>query len=138
MKMGPASVRSIANTTPAMRRTAHVDADQPSVRPPDREVGADAHQEQHAGQEHGDPDVLVGGLVGGRATSVPFTAVLTGPQRTTTDNSERPRPAPFAILAGDSSTRSGFGSKGSMLPTWLLNYRKLRKSEHTDERSPGT
>jgi hypothetical protein len=27
-------------------------------------------------------------IQGGRATSVPFTAVLTGPQRTTTDNAE--------------------------------------------------
>jgi hypothetical protein len=31
-----------------------------------------------------------GVIQGGRATSVPFTAVLTGPQRTTTDNAEAP------------------------------------------------
>jgi hypothetical protein len=45
----------------------------------------------------------------GRATSVPVTAVLNGPERTTT---KHPRPAPFPVLASDSSDRTGFGSKG--------------------------
>src|SRR4029453_10581864 len=61
--------------------------------------------------------------------------VPSGQPRTTP---RRARPASVPILAGGSSGRTGFGSKGSMLPTWLSNYRKLRKSEHTDERSPGT
>jgi hypothetical protein len=50
-------------------------------------------------------------IFGGRATGVPFTAVLTGPGRTTMDNTKQPRRAPFAILAGDNSARTGFGSR---------------------------
>jgi hypothetical protein len=34
-------------------------------------------------------------VLAGRATSVPFTAVLTGPERTITGNATRTRPAPF-------------------------------------------
>jgi hypothetical protein len=34
------------------------------------------------------PTLDTGVILGGRATSVPFTAVMTGPQRTTTDNAE--------------------------------------------------
>jgi hypothetical protein len=71
-----------------------------------------------------------------------YRAIHSGHDRSRADNHgatpKQPRPASFLILAGDNPARSGFGSKGSMLPTWLSNYRKLRKSEHTDERSPGT
>jgi hypothetical protein len=79
-------------------------------------------------------------ILAGRATSVPFTAVLNGPERTTTDNHEaastlrRSPPSQVTILP-DLALGA---SKGSLLPTWLSNYRKLRKSEHTDEWSPGT
>src|SRR5512132_466825 len=47
-----------------------------------------------------------------------------------------PRPALVLVLAGAEPGRSGFGSKESTLPTQLSNYHKLRKPEHTDERSP--
>jgi hypothetical protein len=43
---------------------------------------------------------------------------------------------PLPTFAGDDLARSGFGSKGSTLPTQLSNYHKLRNSEHNDERSP--
>jgi hypothetical protein len=74
----------------------------------------------------------------GRATSVPFTTDKVGSPRTTTDNTTAASPARLPSFAGNGPARSGFGSKGSTLPTWLSNYRKLRKSEHTDERSPRT
>ena len=48
-----------------------------------------------------------------RGTSVPFTAVPTGPQRTTTDSTLAPTTCAVPIPAGDDSARSGFGSKGS-------------------------
>jgi hypothetical protein len=51
-------------------------------------------------------------VLAGRATSVPFIAVLNGPQRTRTDNQQAARRAPFTILAGDNSARTGFGSGG--------------------------
>jgi hypothetical protein len=56
------------------------------------------------------------GVLGGCATTVPFTAVLTGPQRTTADNARASRPAPFSVLAGQHHPRSGFGSRGSLRP----------------------
>jgi hypothetical protein len=52
-------------------------------------------------------------ILAGRTTSVPFTAVLHGCERTTTDNPKLPRPAPLLILAGEDPGRSGFASKGS-------------------------
>ena len=42
---------------------------------------------------------------------MPFTAVLTGPERTTTETPRRPRPAPFPAFAGSNPPRSGFGSR---------------------------
>jgi hypothetical protein len=57
------------------------------------------------------PDTGV--ILGGRATSVPFTAVLTGPERTTTDNHEASSTCAIPILAGDNSGRTGFASRGS-------------------------
>jgi hypothetical protein len=39
-------------------------------------------------------------VLGGRATSVPFTAVLNGPERTTTDNHEAASTCAVPILAG--------------------------------------
>jgi hypothetical protein len=53
----------------------------------------------------------------GRATSVPFTTVTTGPQRTTTDNTTAPPTCAVPYPAGDSNARSGFGSKGSLGPS---------------------
>jgi hypothetical protein len=41
--------------------------DEPVADLPDREVGADAHEEQHAGEEHRGPDVVVGVLASGHA-----------------------------------------------------------------------
>jgi hypothetical protein len=58
------------------------------------------------------PDTGV--ILGGHATTVPFASVLTGPQRTTTDNHEAASTCAAPILAGDSSARSGFGSRGSV------------------------
>jgi hypothetical protein len=41
-----------------------------------------------------------------------------------------------AVAGGSGPGRSGFGSRGSTLPTQLSNYHKLRNSEHNDDRSP--
>jgi hypothetical protein len=55
-------------------------------------------------------------ILGGRATSVPFTAVLTGPERTATDNHEASSTCAISHLAGDNSARFGFESRGSHHP----------------------
>ena len=46
-------------------------------------------------------------VLAGRATSVPFTAVMTGPERTTTDNKKRLRPTVFLF------------PQVEILPIWL-------------------
>jgi hypothetical protein len=51
-----------------------------------------------------------------RATCVPFTAVSTSPERTTTDNTEVAATCAVAILAGNSSARSGGTQAGSRQP----------------------
>jgi hypothetical protein len=56
-------------------------------------------------------------ILHGRATSVPSTTVLNGPERTTTDNTKAARPAPLPVFAGSNPARSGFGSKGSLGPS---------------------
>jgi hypothetical protein len=53
-------------------------------------------------------------VLAGRATSVPFAAVTTGPERTTTDNATSAPPAPFLANAGDDPARSGFASRESL------------------------
>ena len=66
------------------------------------------------GQGRTDSGTVYGVGLTGRATSMPFTAVPIGTQRSTTDNTQRPRPALFPVLAGDESVRSGFASR------WLV------------------
>jgi hypothetical protein len=60
------------------------------------------------------------------------------PQRTTTDNAE-----PTSTCAAPHLCRSRWGpiwlwEQGVDIPTQLSNYRKLRNSEHNDNRSPRT
>ena len=50
--------------------------DEPVADPSAREVGADAHEEEHAGEEHRDPDVVVGGLAGGHACGERLVGLL--------------------------------------------------------------
>jgi hypothetical protein len=52
-------------------------------------------------------------ILAGRATSVPFTAVLTGPERTTTDNATVASTCAVPFFAAGDPARSGFGSRGS-------------------------
>jgi hypothetical protein len=66
------------------------------------------------GQGRTDSGTVYGVGLTGRATSMPFTAVPIGTQRSTTDNTQRPRPALFPVLAGDESVRSGFASRWSV------------------------
>jgi hypothetical protein len=59
-------------------------------------------------------------------------AIHSSPERSPSDNhgqprttTEQPRPAPFAILAGDSSARTGFGSRGhgsTNAQTWTSHH----------------
>jgi hypothetical protein len=55
---------------------------------------------------------FTGVVLGGRATSVPFRAVHTGPERTITDNAKRARPAPFPTSAGDDPAGPVLGAGG--------------------------
>jgi hypothetical protein len=52
-------------------------------------------------------------VLAGRATTVPFTAVLPGPQWTVTDSATEARPAKFDDFAGNGPVRTGFASRGS-------------------------
>jgi hypothetical protein len=52
------------------------------------------------------------GVLTGRATNVPVTAVLNGPERKPRTTTKQPRPAQRHISAGDDRGRSGFGSRG--------------------------
>jgi hypothetical protein len=47
----------------------------------------------------------------GRAPSLPFRAVCTGPQRTTTDNAIAASNCTVTVFAGDDPGGSGFGSR---------------------------
>jgi hypothetical protein len=65
-----------------------------------------------------DPDAdCPGGYLGlalaGSRGRVPFTAVLTGPERTTRDNHEAASTCALPIVAGDRSGRTGFGAGGA-------------------------
>jgi hypothetical protein len=53
-------------------------------------------------------------ILADRATTVPFTAVPYGPERTTTDNHEAASTCTVRRLAGHSSARTGFGSRGGV------------------------
>jgi hypothetical protein len=54
------------------------------------------------------------GRLNSRATSVPVTAVLNGPQRTATDNSTAASTWAVPAFAGDDPARTGFGSRWSV------------------------
>lgn len=65
-------------------------------------------------------------ILAGRATSVPFTAVLHGCERTTTDNPRLPRPAPLPDFTGDDPPGSGFASRGREFESHDLHQRTPR------------
>jgi hypothetical protein len=75
-------------------------------------------------------------LLAGRATSVPFTAVLNGSQWTTTDNTSAASTCAVPHPRRSQQRPIWLWEQGVDIPTQLSNYLRLRNSEHNDNRSP--
>jgi hypothetical protein len=73
--------------------------DEPAACTPAPEVGADANEEEHAGEEHGDSDVAVGGLAGGHACGERLVGLLV------------PAPSPAAYLSWLCGCRVGIEAR---------------------------
>jgi hypothetical protein len=83
-----------ASCTRVTRSTAALSAMSPHRAPRAREVGADANEEEHAGEEHGGSDVAVGGLAGGHACGERLVGLLV------------PAPSPAAYCHGSVGVES--------------------------------